>query len=58
MKIVMNIDSNFIIICPACGYSFKKPEITAKKKTLTCPMCRYVFKNPNEMPSKFDDFTI
>ncbi|MHA1510029.1 MAG: hypothetical protein ACTSO6_15175 [Promethearchaeota archaeon] len=55
---MMNIDSNFIIICPACGYSFKKPDMGAKKKRLTCPMCRYIFKNPDEMPSKFDDFTI
>ncbi len=57
MKIVMTIDSNFIITCPACGYSFKKPDIMAKKKRLTCPMCRYIFKNPNDMPS-IDDFTI
>ena len=58
MKIVMNIDSNFIITCPACGYSFKKPDKTARKKRLACPMCRYIIKNPNELPSKFDDFTI
>ncbi len=58
MKIVMNIDSNFIIICPAGGYSFKKPDIGAEKKRIICPMCRDIFKNPNEMPSKFDDFTI
>ncbi len=55
---MMNIDSNFIIVCPACGYSFKKPDIAAKKKRLKCPMCRYIFKDHNDMPSKFDDFTI
>ena len=58
MKIVMTIDSNFIITCPACGYSFKNPKITLKKKRFTCPMCRYIFKDHNDMPSRFDDFTI
>ena len=59
MKIVMTIDSNFIITCPACGYSFKKPlNIRHKKRRLTCPMCRYIFKDRNDMPSRFDDVTI
>ena len=58
MTIVMNIDSNFILICPACGYSFKKPDLIPKKKRFICPMCRYIFKDHNDMPSKFDDFTI
>ncbi|MBY9014313.1 MAG: hypothetical protein KGD68_01345 [Candidatus Lokiarchaeota archaeon] len=55
---MMNLDSNFIITCPACGYSFKKPNIIPKEKRFICPMCRYDFKSHNDMSSKFDDVTI
>ena len=57
-KMMKNMDSNFIITCPACGYSFKNPEKILKKNSLICPMCRYIFKDHDDMPSKFDDFTI
>ena len=56
MIIMMNLDSNFVLTCPACGFSFKKPNSTPNN--FTCPMCRYKFKDSNDMSPKFDDLTV
>ncbi|MFX1258610.1 MAG: hypothetical protein ACFFAN_12165 [Promethearchaeota archaeon] len=49
-----------IIICPACGFSFKMFDIQLKKKVKVCPMCGHKFydsnfltKNPKEYNQKF-----
>jgi predicted Zn-ribbon and HTH transcriptional regulator len=52
------MDSNLIVTCPVCGYSFKNPELTSEKKKFKCPMCRSNFIDSNNLSPKFDDFTI
>jgi len=48
--------AEFIITCPACGYSFKKFESQKKKRIIICPMCGYKFTEPNILPDKPKDF--
>lgn len=56
MIIMMNLDSNFVLTCPACGFSFKKPKLAPNN--FMCPMCRYKFKDSNDKSPKFDDLTV
>lgn len=58
IKRVRKLDSNFIVTCPLCGYSFKKPKIMSEKKEFICPMCKFNFIDNNNRSPRFDDFTI
>jgi len=48
-------DSNFLITCPVCGFSFKAIDIRISKKEEKCPMCGHKFKDPNISPQKPND---
>jgi hypothetical protein len=58
IKLLINMSSNLMITCPACGYTFRNLNLGQKKKKIICPMCRYQFKDPNFPPDKIDDFII
>jgi hypothetical protein len=36
-----------IVICPNCGYSFRKLDPKKRGKNNFCPMCRYKFTRPD-----------
>lgn len=52
------MNSNLMITCPACGYTFKNENLGIKKKKIICPMCGYQFKDPNMPPEGLDKFII
>ncbi|MFX0104386.1 MAG: hypothetical protein ACFE75_02710 [Candidatus Hodarchaeota archaeon] len=39
-----------IVICPACGFSFRYSNNKIKEKKVVCPMCGYEFTDPNILP--------
>jgi len=39
-----------IIICPACGFSFRYSDAKIEKSKIVCPMCGYEFTDPNFLP--------
>ncbi|UCD01664.1 MAG: hypothetical protein JSV23_01165 [Promethearchaeota archaeon] len=46
-----------IIICPACGFSFRYQNTKIEKNRIVCPMCGQKFTIPNFRPftpSEFD----
>lgn len=47
-----------IIICPACGFSFRYSDIKPEKGKIVCPMCGHEFKDPkffSFIPREFDN---
>ncbi len=48
-------ESDFLIICPVCGFSFKAINPRTSKKVEECPMCGHKFKDPNIFPQKPND---
>jgi rubrerythrin len=53
--------SEFLKICPACGYSFKSFDPRKQKKIKKCPMCGYKLMEPSIFPEdrkEFDDTLI
>ena len=53
-----NMNSNLMITCPRCGYTYRNENLGLKKTKIVCPMCRYQFKEPNSPPDGFDEFII
>lgn len=58
IRLLINMSSNLMITCPACGYTFRNENLGLKKKKIICPMCRYQFKDPNIPSDGFDEFII
>ena len=58
ISLLINMRSNFIITCPACGYTFRNEDLKLRKKQIICPMCRYKIKDPNVPPDRLDEFLI
>ena len=58
--LVINMNSNLMITCPVCGYTFRntfrKENLRPKKKKIICPMCSFKFKDPNMHPKGLDEF--
>jgi len=52
------MESNLIITCPVCGYTFKNPDSFAKKKEIICPMCGFKFKEPSFFPKRINGFSV
>jgi DNA-directed RNA polymerase subunit RPC12/RpoP len=53
----MNVEKdNLVIVCPACGYSFKKFDKNEFTNKIKCPMCGYEFSKPKIQPNKEDFF--
>lgn len=48
----MNSSDDFIIVCPACGFSFRLIELKNRKKLMKCPMCGYEIKDQNILPKE------
>jgi uncharacterized C2H2 Zn-finger protein len=51
-----NMNNFSIIVCPACGYSFKPQKSYSEKKIVKCPMCGYEFSLNNLGPKGPTDF--
>ena len=49
-------ESDFLITCPVCGFSFEAIDPRTTKKVEDCPMCGHKFKDPNIFPQKPDDY--
>ena len=58
IRLLINMSSNLMITCPACGYTFRNKYLGPTKKKIICPMCRYQFKDPKIPPDEFDEFII
>jgi len=39
-----------IVICPACGFSFRYSNTKSEKGKIVCPMCGHEFRDPNFFP--------
>ena len=52
------MNSNLMITCPVCGYTFRNENLGPKKKQIICPMCSFKFKDPNIPPEGLDEFLI
>ncbi|MFX1288987.1 MAG: hypothetical protein ACFFFY_10580 [Promethearchaeota archaeon] len=52
------MNSNLIITCPVCGYTFRNENLRIKKKKIVCPMCSYQFKESKMHPERLDEFLI
>ncbi len=50
------ISTDFLKMCPACGYTFRTFEKRSQEKVEKCPMCGYKFIEPNVLPQKPNDF--
>ena len=55
---LINMSSNLLITCPACGYTFRNEDFGPKKKKIICPMCNYKFKDKNFSPNQLDEFLV
>jgi rRNA maturation endonuclease Nob1 len=49
-------DSDFLITCSACGFSFGAIDQKSGTKVKECPMCGHKFLDPNFLPQKPSDF--
>lgn len=43
-----------ILVCPVCGFSFKREELNPKTKRIKCPKCGHEFNNSTINPLKPD----
>lgn len=47
---------NEVIVCPVCGFSFRRSISREKEYMIRCPMCGYEFKKHNIFPFNSEDF--
>lgn len=58
LSLLVFMNSNLIITCPVCGYTFRNENLRIKKKKIVCPMCSYQFKESKMHPERLDEFLI
>jgi len=56
--LLISMESNLIITCPVCGYTFRNSDSFAKKKNIVCPMCGFKFKEPSFFPKRINGFSV
>lgn len=56
--LLISMESNLIITCPVCGYTFRNSDIFAKKRDIICPMCGFKFKGTSFFPKRINGFSV
>ncbi len=56
--LLISMESNFIVTCPVCGYTFRNRDSFAKKRNVICPMCGFKFKEPSFFPKRINGSSV